>query len=69
VGARNYELENPGKLKVTLYGPKSQADIDKQIAIPEDVIAKNPKCIVMASTSSDAPVAAFEKARRAAPRS
>jgi ribose transport system substrate-binding protein len=63
VGAKNYELENPGKVKVTLYGPKSEADIDKQIAILEDVIAKNPKCIVMASTSSDAPVAAFEKAR------
>jgi ribose transport system substrate-binding protein len=65
VGAKNYELENPGKVKVTLYGPKSEADIDKQIAILEDVIAKNPKCIVMASTSSDAPVAAFEKARAA----
>jgi ribose transport system substrate-binding protein len=65
VGAKNYELENAGKVKVTLYGPKSEADIDKQIAILEDVIAKNPKCIVMASTSSDAPVAAFEKARAA----
>jgi ribose transport system substrate-binding protein len=65
VGAKNYELENPGKVKVTLYGPKSEADIDKQIAILEDVIAKNPKCIVIASTSSDAPVAAFEKARAA----
>jgi ribose transport system substrate-binding protein len=65
VGAKNYEIENAGKVKVTLYGPKSEADIDKQIAILEDVIAKNPKCIVMASTSSDAPVAAFEKARAA----
>jgi ribose transport system substrate-binding protein len=65
VGAKNYELENAGKVKVTLYGPKSEADIDKQIAILEDVIAKNPRCIVMASTSSDAPVAAFEKARAA----
>lgn len=65
VGAKNYELEHPDKVKVTLYGPKSEADIDKQIAILEDVIAKNPKCIVMASTSSDAPVAAFDKARKA----
>jgi ribose transport system substrate-binding protein len=65
VGAKNYELENAGKVKVTLYGPKSEADIDKQIAILEDVIAKNPKCILMASTSSDAPVAAFDKARAA----
>ncbi len=65
VGAKNYELEHPDEVKVTLYGPKSEADIDKQLAILEDVIAKNPKCIVMASTSSDAPVAAFEKARAA----
>ena len=65
IGAKNYALEHPDKVKVTLYGPKSEADIDKQIAILEDVIAKNPKCIVMASTSSDAPVAAFEKARAA----
>jgi ribose transport system substrate-binding protein len=65
VGAKNYELENPGKVKTTLYGPKSEADIDKQIAILEDVIAKNPKCIVISSTSSDAPVAAFEKAKAA----
>jgi ribose transport system substrate-binding protein len=65
VGAKNYELENPDKVAVTLYGPKSEADIDKQIAILEDVIAKNPACIVMASTSSDAPVAAIENAAAA----
>lgn len=62
VGAKNYALENPDKVSVTLYGPKSEADIDKQISILEDVIAKNPQCILMASTSSDAPVAAFERA-------
>lgn len=62
VGAKNYELEHPDKVKVTLYGPKSEADIDKQIAILEDVLSKNPPCLVMASTSSDASVADFEKA-------
>jgi ribose transport system substrate-binding protein len=65
VGAKNFALENPDKVSVTLYGPKSEADIDKQISILEDVIAKNPKCIVIASTSSDAPVAAMERAAEA----
>ncbi|MGE5614920.1 MAG: ABC transporter substrate-binding protein [Bacillota bacterium] len=62
VGAKNYELDHPDKVKVTLYGPKSEADIDKQVAILEDVLAKNPKAIVISSTSSDATVPAFEKA-------
>ena len=65
VGAKNFALENPDKASVTLYGPKSEADIDKQISILEDVIAKNPQCIVIASTSSDAPVAAMERAAEA----
>jgi len=65
VGAKNYSLENPDKATVTLYGPKSEADIDEQISILEDVIAKNPKCILIASTSSDAPVAAMERAKEA----
>lgn len=65
VGAKNYSLENPDKATVTLYGPKSEADIDEQISILEDVIAKNPQCILIASTSSDAPVAAMERAKEA----
>lgn len=65
VGAKNYALENPDKASVTLYGPKSEADIDEQISILEDVIAKNPQCILIASTSSDAPVAAMERAKEA----
>lgn len=43
-------------------GPTSEADIDKQVAIVEDVISKNPKAIVIASTSSDATVPALERA-------
>lgn len=62
VGAKNYALENPDKVAVTLYGPQSETDIEKQMSILEDVLSKNPACIVMASTSSDTPVAAFEKA-------
>ena len=62
IGAENYAKENPDKVKVTTYGPKSEADIDKQIAILEDVISKKPGAIVIASTSSDASVPALEKA-------
>jgi ribose transport system substrate-binding protein len=62
VGAKNYELEHPDKVKVTLYGPKSEADIDKQVSILEDVLTKNPKAVVISSTSSDATVPAIEKA-------
>jgi len=62
IGAENYAKENPDKVKITTYGPKSEADIDRQIAILEDVISKKPDAIVIASTSSDASVPAIEKA-------
>lgn len=62
VGAKNYAVEHPDEVSVTLYGPKSEADIDKQIAILEDVLATEPPAIVMASTSSDAPIPIFERA-------
>ncbi len=62
IGGVNYGLDNPDKAKVTWYGPKSEADIDKQVAIVEDIISKKPDAIVIASTSSDATVPALEKA-------
>ncbi|PIE31180.1 LacI family transcriptional regulator [candidate division KSB3 bacterium] len=62
VGGGNYAIENPEVCKVTSYGPPSEADIDKQIAILEDVIASGPDAIVMASTSSDASVPTLERA-------
>jgi len=62
VGADNYAKENPDKVHVTTYGPPSEADIDKQVTILEDVIASKPDAIVIASTSSDATVPAIEKA-------
>ena len=65
VGADNYAKENPDKVHVTTYGPPSEADIDKQVAILEDVIASKPDAIVIASTSSDATVPAIEKAAAA----
>ena len=62
VGGTNYGLEYPDVAKVTQYGPPSEADIDKQVAIVEDVISSKPDAIVIASTSSDATVPALEKA-------
>ena len=62
IGAENYAKENPDKVKVTTYGPPSEADIDKQVAILENVIAKKPDAIVIASTSSEATVPALERA-------
>jgi ribose transport system substrate-binding protein len=62
VGGNNYGIEFPDVAKVTSYGPPSEADIDKQVAILEDVIASGPDAIVIASTSSDATVPALERA-------
>ena len=62
IGGTNYGLDHPDKVKVSWYGPTSEADIDKQIAILEDVISRKPDGIVIASTSSDASVPALEKA-------
>jgi ribose transport system substrate-binding protein len=62
IGAVNYGLDNPGKVKVSWYGPKSEADIEKQVANLEDIISKKPDAIVIASTSSDSTVPALEKA-------
>lgn len=62
VGANNYGVEHPELVKVTTYGPPSEADIDKQVSILENVISTNPDAIVIASTSSDATVPAIEMA-------
>ena len=62
IGAVNAGKENPDKVTVTTYGPPSEADIDKQVSILEDVIAKRPDAIVIASTSSEATVPALERA-------
>jgi ribose transport system substrate-binding protein len=62
VGANNYGVEHPELVKITTYGPPSEADIDKQVSILENVISTNPDAIVIASTSSDATVPALEQA-------
>jgi ribose transport system substrate-binding protein len=61
VGANNYAKDHP-EVKVTVFGPPSEADVDKQVAILENVITKKPDGILIAPTSSDAPVPAIEKA-------
>ncbi|HOV62626.1 MAG TPA: ABC transporter substrate-binding protein [Spirochaetia bacterium] len=65
VGANNYGKEHPDKVRITTHGPASEADIDKQVAILEDVISSKPDAIVISSTSSDATVPAIEKAAAA----
>ncbi len=63
VGATNYGKEFPDRVKITTYGPPSEADIDQQVSILEDIVSTNPKAIVIASTSSDATIPALEEAQ------
>ena len=62
VGANNYGVEHADKVRVTTHGPEDDTDIEAQLAILEDVISSRPDGIVIASTSSDAPVMAIERA-------
>jgi ribose transport system substrate-binding protein len=63
VGAENYTHEFPEKVSVKTYGPPSEADIEEQITILEQIITSEPDAIVIASTSSDAAVPAIKEAR------
>ena len=54
--------EDLGNVNVTTYGPASEADMDDQVSILDDVISKNPDAIVIASTSQDATVPGIEAA-------
>ena len=54
VGAKNAEFDLKGLVKITVYGPPSEADIDEQVAILENVVNTKPDAIVIASTSSEA---------------
>ena len=55
VGAENYGKEFPDRVKITTYGPPSEADIDEQVSILENVVSSDPDAIVIASTSSGTP--------------
>jgi len=61
IGAENAAKDNPA-IHVTTYGPPSEADMDKQLSILENVITLKPDGIVISSTSSDATVPALEQA-------
>ena len=49
-------------MKISTFGPPSEADIEQQVSILEDVISGNPDAIVISSTSSDATIPAIERA-------
>jgi ribose transport system substrate-binding protein len=63
VGAQNYAKEHPD-VKITVDGPASEADVDKQVAILENVVSRKPDGILIAPTSSDASVPAIEDAEQ-----
>lgn len=65
LGANQAMKDNPNLVNVTTYGPPSEADIDQQVSILENVISTSPDAIVIASTSSDATVPALEEAAAA----
>ncbi len=63
IGANNYAVEYPDRVKVTTYGPPSEADIDEQVSILENVVSAAPDAIVIASTSSDATIPTLQEAQ------
>ena len=60
-GAQNYAHDHPD-VKVTVYGPASEADVDQQVSILENVVTRHPDGILIAPSSSDAPAPAIEHA-------
>lgn len=61
VGAENYAHEHPG-VEVTVYGPPSETNVEQQVSILENVITRRPDGILIAPSSSDAPVSAISQA-------
>jgi ribose transport system substrate-binding protein len=62
IGANNYAVTYPDRVQLTTHGPVTEADIDGQIEMVEEVIASNPAAIVLAPSSTDALVPVAEKA-------
>jgi ribose transport system substrate-binding protein len=60
-GAQNYAHDHPD-VQITVYGPPSETDVDQQVAILENVVTRHPDGILIAPSSSDAPVAAISQA-------
>lgn len=61
IGARTADRQFD-HITIREYGPVSEADIQGQVAILENVITSRPDAIVIASTSSDATIPAIERA-------
>ena len=61
VGAQNYAHDHPG-ISITVYGPPSETDVDQQVSILENVVTRHPDGILIAPSSSDAPVDAISQA-------
>jgi ribose transport system substrate-binding protein len=64
VGANNYAKEHPN-VKVTIFGAASESDVDKQVAILENLVAKKVAGILVAPSSSDAPAPVLKQAAAA----
>lgn len=64
-GARNAADDSNGKIAIKEYGADSEADIEGQVAVLEDVIVSAPDAIVITPSDSDAVVAALEEAHAA----
>ena len=63
VGANNYAKEHP-EVRVTIYGAPSETDVDKQVSILENLVAKKVSGILVAASSSDAPAPVLGEAQK-----
>lgn len=62
MGAKRYGEENGAVVTVSDYGPDTESDAGEQVTVLENVIAGQPDAIVIAPTSSEAPVNALKDA-------
>jgi len=60
-GGEGFDAENDN-VNVTVYGPASEADVDEQLSILENVITSGPDAIVIASNAGEGAVAALTEA-------
>lgn len=61
VGANNYAKDHPD-VTVTVLGAPSETDVDKQVSILENLVAKKPTGILVTPSSSDAPAPVLKQA-------
>ena len=60
-GGEAFDADNPD-VKVTVYGPPSEADIEEAIGILENVVESKPDAIVIATNAGEGAVPAVENA-------